>query len=173
MPDQTESAIIEGCKRGDAESRRALYEVHVKRTYRYAFRLTNDHQDAFDVTHDTFVQALRQIGTFQGRSSLSSWLYRITTNVALQLLRRRQLERDRTRDYARRHVPGRAAASPWDMADALAKVPALSRTMLVLRYVEGLSYCEIAQIVERPLGTIASRLNRARADLRDVLIKEK
>ena len=173
MPEQRESAILEGCRGGNQEAQRQLYERYVGRTYRCALRLTCDSQDAFDVTQETFVRAFTQIRSFAGRSSIGTWLYRITTNEALQLARRRKLEKDQISNFVRANcAPEENLSSRCDMEDALSKISLQNRTILVLKYVEGLSYEEIAHVLEYPMGTVASRLNRAREELRDVLTKE-
>lgn len=167
--------LIAGCKRGDPDAQRTLYERFGQRIYRLMFRMAGNPHDAFDLTQDAFVRAYGAVQSFDGRSRLDTWLHRIAVNEALQLLRRRRTER--------RHLPAIAELEPRtsrpegpDLADeipaALERLPAEARAILVLKYYEKLSYDEIAQVLGCPAGTVGSRLSRARAQLRQILEPE-
>ncbi len=150
-----------------------LYERYSDRIYRLALRITGNDQDAFDVAADAFVRAFERLGDFDGRSALGTWLYRIATNEALQLFRRRATEDRHQRILAEaRERSGSAPPSPDLRAlvqDALQLVSAEHRAVLLLKYDQGLDYAEIAEVLECAPGTVASRLNRARAELRAVM----
>jgi len=167
----SEAELIAACRRGDREAQRALYKQHVQRTYRLMLRLTGNAEDALDLTQDVFVRALQAIATFNGRSTLGTWLYRIALNQALQLLRRRRTEQRHLRQVAAVADPpgGEAGSHTPDIDGALARLSDEHRAILLLRYQEGLRYDEIAQALDCPPGTVASRLNRARAELRLLL----
>jgi len=167
-----EADIIARCRRGDRRAQRALYDRHADRVYRIALQLTRDEHDAFDVAQETFIRAFERIGSFDGRSRLGTWLYRIATNEALQLFRRRDTERRHLRAVGelRNHATRpEFHAARHEIDDAMEMLSDDRRAILVLRYQEGLSYDEIAEILEIAPGTVASRLNRARADLRELL----
>jgi RNA polymerase sigma-70 factor (ECF subfamily) len=167
-----ESGLIQGCRRRERGAQRALYERHGDRVYRLALRLTGDEQDAFDVAQATFVRAFEQIDAFDGRAQLGTWLYRIATNEALQLFRRRKTERRHLRIVGaqqERATRPEVEAARLEIDDALARLSAEHRAILVLRYQAGLSYEEIAEVLCVASGTVASRLNRARAELRKLL----
>jgi len=167
-----EAELIRRCRRGERPAQRALYERHTDRVYRLALRLTGNEQDAFDVAQETFVRAFERIGSFDGRARLATWLYRIATNEAMQLFRRRQTDRRHLQIIsARREEATRpeADAARLELDDALARLSEEHRTILILRYQEGLSYEDVAGVLEIAAGTVASRLNRARAELRKLL----
>ena len=168
----TQEELIEGCRCGDRDAQRALYEAHVDALFPVAQRLTGNAADAADCVQDVFVQALTHMDTFSGKSTLATWLYRITVNQALQLLRQRK------RTAAKlRVLPVSASVPPADDAvdtqldveGALAAVSDEDRAIVILRYQQGLPYAEIAEVLDLPAGTVASRLNRARARLRVLL----
>ncbi|MCC7290735.1 MAG: RNA polymerase sigma factor [Phycisphaerales bacterium] len=167
-----ESALIEACRRGDREAQRTLYDRYSDRIYRLALRMTGNDQDAFDVAADAFVRAFQRLGDFDGRSALGTWLYRIATNEALQLFRRRTTEDRHQRILAEAREQNRSSP-PSDLRalvqDELRLVSDEHRIILLLRYEQGLDYAEIAEVLECAPGTVASRLNRARAEIKAVM----
>ena len=150
---------------------------HSARVYRLAYRLAGNQQDAEDLTQETFVRVFRSLadytpGTFEG------WLHRITTNLFLDLVRRRQRIRfDALPDDAER-LPGRERSPEQvfsdrhldsDVQTALDELPPDFRAAVVLCDIEGLSYEEIAATLGIKLGTVRSRIHRGRLLLRDAL----
>ncbi len=167
-----EAELIAGCRRGASDAQREVYRRHADRVYRVALRLTRDEQDAFDVAQETFVRAFERIGAFNERSGLGTWLYRIATNEALQLFRRRETERRHLRIVGERQESATRPAvdaARHEVDDALRQLSEEHRVILVLRYQEGLNYDELADVLEIAPGTVASRLNRARAEIRALL----
>lgn len=152
-----------------------LYERFAGQVYGLALRLTGNEHDAADVAHDAFVRAFAAIGSFDGRSKVGTWLYRITVNEVRQRWRRQQTHNRHLEKLAELRAAQTADAS-FDAEDAEAVQAALAalsdghRTILILRYAQGLSYHEIAEVLELPPGTIASRLNRAREALRERIL---
>ena len=174
--DMDEEALIDGCQRGDRDARRRVYEQHVERIHQLARRLLRDDQDAFDVTQDTFVRAFERMDSFGGRSGLGTWLYRIATNEALQLMRRRRTERNHAPhivDFKSRDSRPDADQTRLDVCGALAQLSDEEQAVLALKYDQDLSYGEIGAVLDCPPGTVASRLNRARAQLRRILDPER
>jgi len=168
----SEQELVAGCQRGDRDAQRALYERTIERVWRLLLRMTRSHTAAEDLAQDTYLKAFTAIGAFDGRSSVSTWLYRIALNEALQWLRRRPLVAIDPTAVARRSDPrdyNEDAATRIDVESALAALEPVDRAMLLLRYQEGLDYRSIAEVTEIALGTVASRLNRARARLRELL----
>jgi RNA polymerase sigma-70 factor (ECF subfamily) len=170
----TDKELTARCRRREREAQRVLYERCGDRIYRLLLRMTHNADDAADLTQETFIRAFEKIGTFGGTSSLTTWVYRIAVNEALQFLRRRRTEER----AAMRVSQGLSTTAPSDRGDtrldvteALARIPDDDRALLVLRYIEGLSYNEMAEVLNKPAGTIASGLNRARQLLRDVMQK--
>jgi len=153
----------------------ALVREHSARVHRLAFRLTGDRDDADDLTQEVFVRVFRSLdsyrpGTFEG------WLHRITTNLFLdQARRRRRLRFDALTEEITARLPDRGAgperafeAGRFDV-DVQAALDRLSpdfRAVVVLADVEGLTYEEVSEVLGLKMGTVRSRLSRARAQLR-------
>jgi RNA polymerase sigma factor (sigma-70 family) len=155
-----------------------IVRVHSVRVYRLAYRLTGNVHDAEDLTQEVFVRVFRSLssytpGTFEG------WLHRITTNLFLdQARRRRKIRFDALADDADQRLPGRAPTPEHalqdqlfdaDVESALAALPPDFRAAVVLCDIEGLSYEEIAAILDVKLGTVRSRIHRGRMLLRKAL----
>jgi RNA polymerase sigma-70 factor (ECF subfamily) len=151
---------------------------HSARVYRLAYRLTGNQHDAEDLTQEVFVRVFRSLsnytpGTFEG------WLHRITTNLFLDMMRRRQRIRfDPLGDEAADRLEGREPTPAQayddrnldaDIQSALAALPPDYRAAVVLCDIEGLSYEEIAATLGVKLGTVRSRIHRGRAQLRAAL----
>lgn len=170
-----EAELIEACRRCDRDAQHELYERYGERIYRLTLRLAGNSHDAFDLTQETFVRAFQRISAFDGRSDVGTWLYRIATNEALQLFRRRGTEQRHLRVLAeqRARAGDTCTASDGPEVDgALARLSEPHRVILILKYQEGLRYEEIAEVLEIAPGTVASRMNRARAELRAILTDE-
>lgn len=167
-----EAEVIERCRRGEPDARREFYEQYSERIYRLALRMMRNADDAFDVTQDAFVRAFAGIESFDGRSGLGTWLYRIAVNEALQRLRRRRIEQKHLKLLEREvqsRQPRDLDVDGPDLETALAELSDQSRTILLLKYQEGLDYARIAQVLGCAAGTVASRLSRARDQLRQLL----
>lgn len=171
-PTITEHELIARCKRGDRAAQHALYERTSERVFRLLVRMTHSHERAEDLAQETYLKAFSAIATFDERSALNTWLYRIAVNEALQWLRRKKpalidpevaSARPDPRDNG--HDPG----TRLDIEGAMAVLDPVDRAMLLLRYQEGLDYRAIAEITDIAMGTVASRLNRARERLRGLL----
>ncbi len=152
--------------------------LHSARVYRLAYRLTGNPYDAEDLTQEVFVRVFRSLssytpGTFEG------WLHRITTNLFLDQARRKSKIRfDALGDDAESRMPGRVLSPDAQVADrlfdddveaALRELPPDFRAAVVLCDIEGLSYDEIADVLDLKLGTVRSRIHRGRSMLRKAL----
>ncbi len=181
--------LVQALQRGEPEARRhaltALYERHQRRVFNVALRVLGDWGAAQDVAQDVFINLERRVRTFRSDASFVSWIYRITVNRAIDH-RRREARRpaakmgDMPLTMEDSGLPGRSGRAPLDHAmnqtEAAQRVQAaldgLSpklRAIAVLRYVEGLSYEDLAQVLHCSMGTIKSRLNRAHAALAKAL----
>jgi RNA polymerase sigma-70 factor (ECF subfamily) len=173
------------------DGQEAAYETLLARFERPIFnlvsRLTNDPGDAPDVVQEVFLKVFRNVHTFRGQSSLKTWIYRIAVNEARN--HRRWFGRHRSQEIALEPTAGEThsyldwlpdpARSPMELAmdheretlieAALAEINPHYRAALVLRELEGLSYDEIAEILETSLGTVKSRILRGREALRERL----
>lgn len=159
---------------GDRDALGRLLEAHYHRVYAVCRRLVGNDADALDATQDAMVAAVRSLSRFDGRSAFGTWLYRVATNACLDELRRRRrrprLRRPEEPDPAAAEPdPASAAADRLDLDRALGALPAPFRAAVVLRDVAGLSYQEIAAVLDVPVGTVRSRLARARGALADAL----
>lgn len=155
-----------------------VVEQHSDRVYRLAYRLTGNRPDAEDLTQEVFVRVFRSLDTYTP-GTFEGWLHRITTNLFLDQARRKQKIRfdalsDERADWLRSTTPSPDAALTDQQFDddierALATLPPDFRAAVVLCDVEGLTYEEIAEILDAKLGTVRSRIHRGRAMLRAAL----
>jgi RNA polymerase sigma-70 factor (ECF subfamily) len=135
-------------------------------------RLTGNDADAADATQESLIAILRGLPRFDGRSRLSTWVYRIAVNASLDELRRRrrrpELGREASFDFgAEKGSAGgsEGVADRLDIDAALLRIPVEFRAPVVLRDLCGLDYAEIAEVLELPAGTVRSRISRGRAAL--------
>ena len=170
-----ERELIANAARGDAESFRVLYERHVDRVYRLAYRMAGHEDMARDITQETFVRAHSRLAQFRGDAAFSTWLHSVTHSVALNVIRRVDRHRKREQDLESARgveAPARPRADP-DLRDRLAAavdaLPEIYRTVFLMHDVEGFNHGEIARTLDVAEGTSKARLSRARAKLRDAL----
>ncbi|WP_435299569.1 RNA polymerase sigma factor SigE [Timonella sp. A28] len=149
---------------------------HSQRVYRLAYRLTGNQQDAEDLTQEVFIRVFKSLHNFQP-GSFEGWLHRITTNVFLdQVRRKKRIRMDHMGDDAVTYADKNDLADPvrgfdhhnldYDVQEALDKLAPEYRVAVVLCDIEGLSYEEISATLGIKLGTVRSRIHRARAQLR-------
>jgi len=162
--------VVAACQHGDDAARRQVYDACHYSVFRLAVRMVGL-QEADDVTQQVFLQAFRSIGSFNGSSRFETWLYRLAVNESLQHLRRNRRWRYQTLDWEPMEEPhhGVDAERKELLEQALARIDPELRSIFLLREVEKLSYHEIADAMQIPEGTVGSRLNRARRELRQRL----
>jgi RNA polymerase sigma-70 factor, ECF subfamily len=170
----TEKQLVDGCRRQDREAQRQLYAQTADRIYRLLLRMTRNAEEAADLTQETYIRVFRHIDRFEGDSSLYTWIYRIAVNEARQHFRRRGRHDEILREEMGRPVEAQAggqeaSALAMDVRAALDRLPAEERMLITLKYFEGLDYAQIAEALEKPAGTVASGLNRARRMLQGFL----
>lgn len=181
-----ERSLIERCKRGDLGAFNDLVRRYEKQVYNFAYRLTNNYDDANDVAQEAFLRAFNAIGSFRGDASFSTWLFRITTNVFLDDRKKARAHPQTSLDEymeldessVARQVedtsPGPQALTEEAertqiLGDAITSLPDYQRAMVVLYHTQQKSYEEIAEMMDLPIGTVKSRLNRARLALKEKL----
>jgi RNA polymerase sigma-70 factor, ECF subfamily len=178
-----EAALIQRCAAGEQGACAELVASHERMVYQLAFHLLGDRDEALDVSQEVFLRVFRTLPSFRGQSALRTWIYRIVINQARnrqRWWRRRRrsdqvqleqhvLEHGELRQQTDADSPDRAlarkelAARLWAALDQL---PFDQRTVMVLREIDGLSYDEIADSLDVAIGTVKSRLTRARQTLR-------
>lgn len=172
--------LVARAQGGDPEAFSQLVERHQTMVYRLALGKTGSPQDAEEVTQTAFLKAWQGLRTFQGKAAFSTWLYRLTANAAVDLLRRRREPALSLDDPDLPPIPDQAP-SPEELSmaaerrrllwQAIDQLPKSHRLPLVLRELEGLSYREIARALDLEEGTVKSRLARGRLMLRQQLLE--
>lgn len=160
---------------------RTIFLTHHRRLYMVAYHLTSSHHDAEDIVQEIFMRLHDKLGQFQGEARLSTWLYRMTVNASLDVLRRfkrRQKWEVPLTLIVSEESLARESSGQSDHAEMSAKLrQALSRlrkpfrAVIVLRDFEGMAYDEIAEVLQIDKGTVASRLHRAYGKLKKELLQ--
>jgi len=174
-PKPNETELVSRAQNGDRNAFSELVRANAKGVLGVVYRMCGDVQLAEDAAQETFIQAWLKLPSYRPQTSLRNWLYRIAVNNAIDMLRKEK----RTLPGALEDLDLVAAEPDPAMAfaskerselvrDAVAGLPGASRAVLILREYQGLSYQEIAETLEIPVGTVMSRLNYARK-----LLKEK
>jgi RNA polymerase sigma-70 factor (ECF subfamily) len=164
----SDELLLARARRGDARAFARLAGEHGEGHRRLAFRLLGDRDRMDDALQEAYVRAFRALPRFKGDAALGTWLYRIVYNACLDELRRGRRRREAVLDDAAAAAEDDVDAR-LDLAAALAALPVDLRAVVLLVDAEGLSYDEAAEVLGVPAGTIGSRLNRARAELRTAL----
>ena len=180
--------LIEKAAGGDVEAFEKIIEEYQNIVYSIALRMSGNETDAFDMAQEVFIKLYRNLSKFDGRSKLSTWIYRVASNTCLDELKKRKRIRDNTKSLN----------EEFEMADdsvvleikdtkplpeeeienseiketlnsAILKLSDQHKEVIILRDIEGFSYEEIADITKNSVGTVKSRLSRARSALRKIL----
>jgi RNA polymerase sigma-70 factor (ECF subfamily) len=171
--------LVAAAQAGDRDALEQLLRLHQPKVHAICRRITGNDADALDATQEALVAIVSGIGRFDGRSRLSTWVYRVATNACLDELRRRSRRpivglADDDPDAGRPEPvasarPADEAAARVDVDRALETVRPEFRVAVVLRDLCGLDYAEIADVLDLPPGTVRSRIARGRAALADAL----
>jgi RNA polymerase sigma-70 factor (ECF subfamily) len=154
---------------GDLTAFEDLVRAHQADVYRLALHLVRDPPTAEDVTQEAFVRAYRSLRRFRGGSKFSTWLFRITRNCAVDAIRRRERRRTYEQAAQEREVPIEEPSLRLALEQAIEALAPELREPFVLIEVVGLSYDEAAAVLGAPIGTLKSRMHRARRVLVDEL----
>lgn len=180
--------MVRAALAGDATAYRGLIERYQGRIYLVILGVVHNREDAKELTQDTFVKAYRSLSHFRLEGSFYAWLCRTATNIAIDHVRRRRVRRTEAYDEGvaardedgvislqhRREDPSRALEKKRLrelVLDEIAKLPPEHRLAIVLREIDGLSYREIAEIMDTPEGTVMSRIHYARKKLQAALLE--
>lgn len=176
-----EKVLLQRAKKGEMAAFESLVTAYERRVYSLALRTTGSEADAADITQEVFLRAYRSLDTFRGESGFSTWLYRITVNLCVDLARKNNPAESLDDEQALEAPETRGAYQPEtalanselrrELDAALSLVSEEHRKIVILRDVAGMSYADIAAALELEEGTVKSRLARARAALRKILIE--
>ncbi len=178
---QTDDLLLRRAQRGDQSAFEELIAPHEKRIYQIALRLMGNPDDALDQAQEAMLRVYVSLSKYRGVASLSTWIYRIATNVCLDELRRRKGRQAASLEEMAQagRLPQDRAETPEQAAErryvgetlqrALTALPDDQRAAIVLRDIQGLPYDEIAQILQTNINTIKSRIARARQSMRRTL----
>lgn len=184
-----EEILIRKASKGDSSAFETLVVTYEKGVYNLAFRLVGDREDAMDITQDVFLKAFQALPRFRGDSRFSTWIYRVCVNASLDHLRKKQKQPSRSLDEPlalKESSVTREVADENENVEDSVEVKFLSsdvmatlkeldpahRAIILLSDVQGYSYQEIADILGLSMGTVKSRLHRARNMVRKLLPAE-
>ena len=186
-----DAMLVEWCRQGDSAAMERLILKYQNRIYNVILKICTNRDDAAELTQETFVKVIESIGKFQSKSSFYTWAFRIAVNLTLNRCRRdarlgfRSLDAEQyapdaearrmLKDFLRddRSPDPAAVAQNRELCEiAIRSLTELSheqRTVVVLRDIEGMNYAEIAAVLDIELGTVRSRLSRARGNLKEII----
>jgi RNA polymerase sigma-70 factor (ECF subfamily) len=172
----SDAECVRRLQRGDIEAFSGLVERHQKSIFNLVYRLLGDYDDAVEVSQETFLSAFRSIKSFRGDASFSTWLYRIAVNHANTRRKSAALWQKRTAPLEFVEPPSDGEADPVNavlrnelrehVQWALNRLAPEDATIILLRDLQDVTYEEVAQVLEIPIGTVKSRLHRARQALK-------
>jgi len=176
-----ERGVLEAIQAGQTQRFEELVSAYQNRLFGAMFVMLGDRQDAEDITQEAFTRAFLKLEAFQAKSSFFTWLHRIAFNLAIDLRRREKRARnigkvsmDVASDTLQSSDPSPPKQSEQSetqqkVYDALAKIDPERRSVITLRDLQGMDYAEIAEVLAIPIGTVRSRLHRARIELKELL----
>ncbi len=186
-----EVVLVKQCQQGDSAAMERLILRYQNRIYNVILKICADPDDAAELTQETFVKIIENINKFEGRSGFYTWAFRIAVNLTLNYCRRnvklgfRSLDAEQVqydsqaKQLLRQFLSDDSSLEPAVVAqnremceiaiEALMKLDDAQRAVVVLRDIEGMDYARIAEVLDIKLGTVRSRLSRARSRLRQIL----
>jgi len=186
-----DAVLVERCRHGDSAAMERLILKYQNRIYNVILKMCANRDDAAELAQETFVKIIENIDRFESRSGFYTWAFRIAVNLTLNYCQRQARhshasldadndERDRqARATLRQYLSDDSCPDPAQAAQnnelcrlvekALARLDEAQRTVIILRDIEGMSYTQIAKVLNVELGTVKSRLSRARGSLKEIL----
>ena len=187
-----DDALIEKCRNGDSAAMEQLVLKYQNRIYNVILKICADPDDAAELTQETFVKVIENLDKFEGRSGFYTWTFRIAVNLTLNYCQRnsklafrsldaeqQQQDDDQVRQVLKDFLSDDSSPDPATevqskelyriAARVLMGLDEAHRAVIVLRDIEGMSYARIAEVLDIELGTVRSRLSRARSKMRDIL----
>lgn len=190
MADDIEKTLLNKAKQGNIIAFEKLIISHEKTVYNIAYRMFNNEEDAKDIAQEVFIKIYKNLNKFDGNCKISTWIHRITVNTCIDELRKRKGKETSSIDslidlddgevqkqYTDNSFnPEQSLINKEDIEDLKNAINLLSenhKTLIVLRDIQGLSYNEISEITQISLGTIKSRISRARIQLKNIIMNNK
>lgn len=177
MQVESDEQLVENILKGNKQQFRELILRYQSRVFAVAIKVTNNQKDAEDISQEVFLQLYRSLGTFNGNSSFSTWIYRITMNKAIDYKRKQERQLDQEPENMIASLPETSILSPEEallknldkelIHSYLIELPPAYRDVLKLYYFEELSYGEIAMKLNVAIKTVESRLYRAKRIIKD------
>lgn len=186
-----DNSLVRLCQAGDIEATERLIVRYQDRIYNVILKIVSNPDDAAELTQETFVKVIEKVTSFRAKSSFYTWLFRVAVNTALNFCRKQFRVTTQSLDAEVKPANSESAAKlsdflknenepdPVEVAKtketgelilkALARLPEDHRVVIVLRDIESMTYDEIARTLKLELGTVKSRISRARAELREIL----
>ena len=186
-----DTALVQRCRQGDPSAAERLILKYQNRIYNAILRICANPDDAAELTQDTFVKVIENIDKFEGRSSFYTWAFRIGVNLTLNYCQRNakvgfksldaedDIDKGKGRGVLKEFLASDALPDPAVVAQnkelcrlvvkAMMKLDDTQRAVIVLRDIEGMNYAQIAEVLDIELGTVRSRLSRARNNLREIM----
>ncbi len=186
-----DSVLVERCQRGDSTAMETLIVKYQDRLFNVIYKICSDYEDAAELTQETFVKVIEKISSFKGKSSFYTWLFRIAVNLTYNYNKRKfRIKTLSLESSQSENEDGAAAALKNYLTDETEADPLLTaqnkevreillyaigrlsddhRAAIVLRDIEGMNYIDIAETLETEIGTVKSRIARARSRLREIL----
>ncbi len=184
-----ENRLLTKARQGNVQAFEELSGSYYTKVYNICYRMLNNPEDASEQAQETFIKAFRYIRDFKGNCSFSTWIYRIATNTCLDFIRKNKnkntismeqetFEELTVKDRLISNSPGPEKiaennAQREAIKKALSQMNEKNRMIIILRDFRGLSYEQIAVTLETPVGTVKSRISRARSELRELLCQDK
>jgi len=188
-----DAVLVQRCRRGDSEATERLILRYQNRVYNIIYRMCGNADDAAELTQDTFVKVIENIDRFAGKSSFYTWIFRIAVNLTLNFCQRRtkvayqsldieqQDQNWQAKALLKKFLSDETSPDPAMVAqnkellqllqESLTELDEPHRAVIVLRDIEEMTYHQIAKVLNLEMGTVKSRLNRARCNLRELLEK--
>ncbi|MDD3377543.1 MAG: sigma-70 family RNA polymerase sigma factor [Candidatus Riflebacteria bacterium] len=178
-----ERLLLERIQNGDKKAFAELVSDYEKPIYRICYRFFGNEEDSLDAVQEVFIKVYRYIGKFEGKSSLKTWIYRIAANTCITAFEKKKKEKEGFFKVFSNWFNSFYQASPEDqvieqetsllnvktVTEKLSDLPEIYRMPVILKDIEGFSMDKIGEVLEIPLGTVKSRINRGRAILHDLL----
>ena len=183
-----EKELIRSAKKGNTDAFEKLAEKYYIRIYNYSLRVLKNEQDALDASQDALIKAYININKFKEEANFFTWLFRITVNTCNDYHKRNKkrgllypidnsdentpgiIIEDKTQNIEEKIIENERKNQLYKAIDSL---PEIHRKMILLRDIENFTYDEIAEIINLPLGTVKSKISRARLKLKELLLKNK